>query len=53
LPDKTLAAPFENSADGRKLSKERVTINACANATGTINRFRLSEKQSTQGVLEV
>ena len=32
LPDKTLAAPFE------QLSKKRVTINtcACANATGTI-----------------
>ena len=36
LPEKTLAASFEHSADGRKLSKERVTINACANATGTI-----------------
>ena len=36
LPDKTLAASFEHSADGRKLSKERVTINACANAIGTI-----------------
>ena len=36
LPNKTLAASFEHSADGRKLSKERVTINACANATGTI-----------------
>ena len=36
LPDKTLAACFEKSADGRKLSKERVTINTCSNATGTI-----------------
>ena len=36
LLNKTLAAFFEHSADGRKLSKERVTINACANATGTI-----------------
>ena len=36
LPDKTLAASFEHFADGRKLSKERVTVNACANATGTI-----------------
>ena len=36
LPNKTLAASFEHSADGRKLSKERVTINACANATVTI-----------------
>ena len=36
LPDKTLAASYEHSADGRKLSKERVTINACANASGTI-----------------
>ena len=36
LPDKTLAASFEKSADGRKLSKEKVTINACANATGSM-----------------
>ena len=36
LPDKTLASSFEKSADGRKKSKERVTINACANATGSI-----------------
>ena len=36
LPDKTLAASFETSADGRKKSKERVTINACSNASGTI-----------------
>lgn len=36
LPDKTLAASFEKSADGRKKSKDRVTINACANASGSI-----------------
>ena len=36
LPDKILASSFEKSADGRKKSKERVTINACANATGTV-----------------
>jgi hypothetical protein len=36
LPEKTLAVSFEKSADGRKMSKERVTINACANAAGTI-----------------
>ena len=36
LPDKTLASSFEKAADGRKKSKERVTINACANASGTI-----------------
>ena len=36
LPDKTLAASFETSADGRKKSKERVNINTCSNASGTI-----------------
>lgn len=36
LPDQTLAASFEKSASGRKKSKDRVTINACPNATGTI-----------------
>ena len=35
LPDKSLASSFEKSADGRKKVK-RVTINACANATGTV-----------------
>ena len=45
LPEKTLAASFEKSADGRKLSKERITINACTNATGTIKYLsRLSER---------
>ena len=36
LPDQTLAGSFEKSASGRKKSKDRVTINACANASGTI-----------------
>lgn len=36
LPDKTLAGTFEKSADGRKASKERVTVNVCSNATGTV-----------------
>ena len=36
LPDSTLATAFEKSADGWKKSKERVTVNACANASGTI-----------------
>jgi hypothetical protein len=36
LPQKSLAAHFEKSADGRKTQKERVTINACSNASGTI-----------------
>ena len=36
LPPKTLAAHFEKSADGRKTQKQRVTISACSNATGTI-----------------
>lgn len=36
LPQKTLASHFEKNADGRKSQKERVTINACSNASGTI-----------------
>ena len=36
MPDKTLASSFEKSADVRKTQKERVTINACANASGSI-----------------
>ena len=36
MPQKTLASSFEKSADGRKTQKDRVTINACANASGTI-----------------
>lgn len=36
LPQKTLASHSEKCADGRKAPKERVTINACSNASGTI-----------------
>ena len=36
MPQKSLASSFEKSADDRKTQKERVTINACANASGTI-----------------
>ena len=36
LPTKTLAQTFEKSADGRKKSKDRVTLNLCSNASGTI-----------------
>ena len=36
LPDKTLAAAFEKRAEGRKKAKDRVTVNACANVTGSI-----------------
>ncbi len=36
LPESTLAPFFEKSADGRKKSKERVSINACANVSGSI-----------------
>ena len=36
LPQSTLASSFEKSAAGRKKSKERVTLNVCSNATGTI-----------------
>ena len=36
LPDVTLAASFEKTADGRKKAKDRITLNACSNASGTI-----------------
>ena len=36
LPEKTLAASFEKSADGWKTSKDRVTLNLCSNASGSI-----------------
>ena len=36
LPQKTPASHLEKSADGRKGQKERITINACSNASGTI-----------------
>ena len=36
LPEKTLAASFERSVDERKKNKERVTLNVCSNASGTI-----------------
>lgn len=36
LPEKTLAGAFEKTASGRKKSKDRITLNACANASGSI-----------------
>lgn len=33
---KSLVCGTEKSADGRKTQKERITINACSNASGTI-----------------
>jgi len=36
LPEKTLSASFEKSVDGIKSSKERVTLNVCSNASGTL-----------------
>ena len=36
LPQKTLACLFEKRAEGRKKIKDRVTLNACANITGSI-----------------
>ena len=36
LPDVTLAGSFVKTASGRKKSKERVTLNLCSNASGTI-----------------
>lgn len=38
LPDKTLASKSEKEAPGAKMSKERVTVMTCANASGS---FRL------------
>lgn len=36
LPDCTLAAGFEKTAAGRKKSKDRITLNLCSNASGTL-----------------
>ena len=36
LPGKTFADHFEQSAHGRKTQKDKVTISACANASGDI-----------------
>ncbi|XP_065840186.1 jerky protein homolog-like [Oscarella lobularis] len=36
LPEKTLAGAFEKSAAGRKKAKDRVTLAACSNASGSI-----------------
>jgi transposase-like protein len=36
LPAKTLASLFEQRAEGRKKAKERVTVSACSNVTGSI-----------------
>ena len=41
LPSKTLASPKEEKAPGYKVRKERVTILACANATGD-HKLRLT-----------
>ena len=35
LPQKNLVAAFEKCADGRKKAMDRVTINACSNASGS------------------
>ena len=35
LPEKTLAARTEKEAPGMKKQKERITLMACSNATGT------------------
>ena len=36
MPGKSLVSSFEGRAEGRKKSKDQVTINACANVTGSI-----------------
>ena len=53
LPHNTLAGSFEKRADGRKKSKDHVTLNACANVSGSIKLplFSLA-KQHTQGVFK-
>lgn len=35
LPEKTLAHSKENTAPGRKSSKERITISPCSNSDGS------------------
>ena len=36
LPESTLASSYEKSADGRKKSKDRVTLNVCSNISSSI-----------------
>lgn len=36
LPQSSIASSFEQSADGRKKSMDRVTLNDCSNASGSI-----------------
>lgn len=36
LPESSLASSYEKSADGRKKSLDRVTLNVCSNASGSI-----------------
>ena len=36
LPERTLATAFAKTADGRKRSKDRVTLGACSNASGSV-----------------
>ena len=36
LPEKALAASFEKSVDGQKKAKDRITLNICSNASGTV-----------------
>ena len=50
LPQKYLAAHFEKSADGYRTQKERVTINACSNASGTIKLPLLLIKKTKKPV---
>ncbi len=47
--EKTLAASFEKCAKGRKKSKERVTLNVCSNASGSIKlKLHLIGKSKTK-----
>uniref|UniRef100_A0A1X7U9Z6 Uncharacterized protein n=1 Tax=Amphimedon queenslandica TaxID=400682 RepID=A0A1X7U9Z6_AMPQE len=50
LPKKTLASVFERHADGRKKSKHRITLNACANLTGSIKLPQLFIGKATRPI---
>lgn len=46
IPDKTLVSWFEKSAAGYKQIKERITINVCSNANGSIKFLSLGKLQN-------
>ena len=52
LPENTLTS-VHNQPDGTKKAKDRVTINACANASGTIKLALLLIKRANTRVVSV